>query len=655
MDSTETPVTAEEEQLVPKFTPVDYTVFSLMLVASVGIGLVSAIRSRGKASTQEYLLGGKTMSPAPVALSLLGGWISAISILGNPTEIYFYGTQLTTILIGCIPGCLFVAHVILPIFIGHNIVSINEYVHLRFRSRTLRNLSTLCLLLSNFIYMAMCLYAPTVALTTVTELSSWASSLIMGSICTFYITIGGVKAVVYTDVLQTLIMFGGVLLVVIICCVDMGGVANVWSIADRGGRIQFFNFSTSPFERHTFWSTMVLGFYIMIYAVGFNQTTYQRFASVRTLQISQSLLYVFLVGLYFLWVVFYFSGLVAFANYSDCDPLASGKIEKPDQIIPFLVTDKLSHLTGMAGIFVAGVYGGVLSSLSSCVNSFACIIWEDFLKDRPYFRHLCNSSATNVVKLLSLIAGILAVCLSLLVDKLGSIFHVSNSILSAVGGPLTGIFISGMCAPWVNTKGAIVGFIVSFVFNVWVVIGKFVRGGGAPTRLPLSTDGCPENLFLLLNTTATTIVSNVSVTDDVLTTTTAVDVLLADSTLTVTDLPISTVAQGSADNTIYEVSYCYSGVIGIIITFVVSSIVSLCTGAVNPKDTEGTVNPLCGRLYHCVWSFFNSHRTYSVETIKEEESFKMLPSTALSQPIISHYKEPKNSLSVTTYNLDTPS
>ncbi|KAK8746429.1 hypothetical protein OTU49_017014 [Cherax quadricarinatus] len=640
MDSTETPVTAEEEQLVPKFTPVDYTVFSLMLVASVGIGLVSAIRSRGKASTQEYLLGGKTMSPAPVALSLLGGWISALSILGNPTEIYFYGTQLSTVLIGCIPGCVVVAHIILPIFIGHNVVSINEYILLRFRSRWLRTLSTLSMLLNNFIYMGMCLYAPTLALTTVTGLSTWASSLIMGSICTFYITIGGVKAVVYTDVLQTLIMFGGVLLVVIICCVDMGGVANVWSIADRGGRIQFFN--TSPFDRHTFWSTVVHGFYVMVSGVGINQTTYQRFASVSTLRISQCLLYVFLVGLYFLWIVFYFSGLVAFANYSDCDPLASGKIEKSDQIIPFLVTDKLSHLTGMAGIFVAGVYGGVLSTLSSCGNSFACIIWEDFLKDRPYFRRMGDNSATNVVRVLSLIAGLLAVCLSLLVEKLGSIYQVSSSILSSIASPLSGIFIIGICAPWVNGKGAIVGFVVSFVFNVWVVIGKFVRGGGAPTRLPLSTEGCPENLFLLLNTT---IVSNVSVTDDVLTTT----------TLTATELPISTVTQGSADNTIYEVSYCYSGAIGIIITFVVSSIVSLCTGAVNPKDTEGTVNPLCGRLYHCVWSFFNSHRTYSVETIKEEESFKMLPSTASTQPIITYYKEPKNSLSVTTYNLDTPS
>ncbi|XP_042243328.1 sodium-dependent multivitamin transporter-like, partial [Homarus americanus] len=107
----------------------------------------------------------------------------------NPTEVYFSGTQLATVLLGCIPGCLVLGIVILPIFYNLNLVSINEYIELRYRSRLLRLLATLCLLLNNFLYMGMCLYAPTVALTTVTGLTTWQSTLIMGFICTFYITI----------------------------------------------------------------------------------------------------------------------------------------------------------------------------------------------------------------------------------------------------------------------------------------------------------------------------------------------------------------------------------------------------------------------------------------------------------------------------------
>ncbi|XP_042215414.1 sodium-coupled monocarboxylate transporter 2-like [Homarus americanus] len=162
--------------------------------------------------------------------------------------------------------------------------------------------------------------------------------------------------------MQTLLMFLGVLVVVIICCVDLGGLGNVWRIANEGNRIEFFNLDSSPFVRHTFWSTFVLGFYMMVGDIGLNQAVYQRFASVSSLRIAKRLS-IFLVGIYCLWTVFFLSGLVAFATYSTCDPLTSGKITKPDQILPFLVTDKLSHLTGLAGVFVSAVYGGVLRSL----------------------------------------------------------------------------------------------------------------------------------------------------------------------------------------------------------------------------------------------------------------------------------------------------
>ncbi|XP_069162733.1 sodium-coupled monocarboxylate transporter 1-like isoform X2 [Procambarus clarkii] len=614
MEGTEVPTMAGPEAPEVKFTSVDYTLFILMLVASMGIGVVSAFRSRGKASTQEYLLGGRNMSPVPVAFSLLGGSISAISILGNPTEIYFFGTQLSTSLLGCIPGCIFVHQVVVPTFYHLKLVSINEYLQVRFGSRLLRTLATLCLLLVNFIYMGMCLYAPTLALSTVTGIATWASTLIMGVICTFYITIGGVKAVVYTDVLQTLLMFGGVLVVGIICCVDLGGVGNVWTIAEQGGRISFFDLNTSPYERHTLLSTVMFGFYIMLSGVGFSQTVYQRLASVRTMETAKRLVVFFLVGLYLLWIVFYFSGLVAFATYSDCDPLTSGKIEKPDQIVPFLVTDKLSHLTGLSGIFVAAVYGGVLSTLSSCGNSFACVIWEDFLKDRPYFRRLSDAKATNVVKFLSAASGVLAICMGLMVEKLGSIFHVANSILSAISGPLHGVFLSGICAPWMNAKGAIVGFVASFTFSVWVVIGKFVRGGGSPPRLPLSIEGCQEGLQHLANTTVTTFLANTTLTDALMANSSVSDALLDDTHS----------IEGSSTKTIYEISYCYSGVIGMALTIAVGTLVSLITGPTCPKEVDGVVNPACGRAYQRLWDFLKSRRAKEQRIVIQEEELKML-------------------------------
>ncbi|XP_069942038.1 sodium-dependent multivitamin transporter-like [Cherax quadricarinatus] len=270
-----------------KFSVVDYTMFSLMLVVSVGIGVYCAIKSRHNTTTQEYLLGSRKMSPWPVALSLLGGAISAISILGNGTEVYLYGTQLCVMLLGFIPGCALVYHVIIPVFYNLRIVSVSEYLEKRFKSSALRKLLTVCQLLMKFFYMGICLYTPSLALSTVTNLTTTASVVIMGAVCTLYITIGGAKAVVYTDVMQTLLMFGGVLLVVIISCIDLGGVGNIWAEAEKGSRIEFFNLDTSPFVRHTFWSTLVLGFNLMLNFMAFNQSSYQRLASVSTLKVAQ--------------------------------------------------------------------------------------------------------------------------------------------------------------------------------------------------------------------------------------------------------------------------------------------------------------------------------------------------------------------------------
>ncbi|XP_063863929.1 sodium-coupled monocarboxylate transporter 1-like [Scylla paramamosain] len=582
-------VMGEAEAAAVHFTLLDYMLFVLMLVVSLGIGIVSAFKNRHNVSTQEYLVGNRKMSPVAVGLSLLGGWVSAVSILGNATEVYFYGTQLVTSLLGCIPASILVVTVILPLLYELRIISINEYIELRYNSATLRKLMTLCVLFTNYFFMGVCLYTPSLALTTVTSLPSWTATLIMGSVCTIYITIGGVKAVVYTDVMQTLLMFGGVLAVVVTCCQDLGGLGNVWTIAQRGGRISFFDMNTSIFERHTFLSTFVLGFYVFLNNVGFNPIMFQRFAAVSTVQSAVRLSVFFLFGMAALWIVFFLSGLVAYASYADCDPLTAGLIQKPDQIIPFLVTDRLSRFSGLVGIFVAAVYSGVLSTVSSCANSVACVFWEDFLKPRPYFSKFSDAKATNVVKLISAVSGVVAIMLGLLVEEMGNIFVVAYSVCGAVVGPMTGVYLTGIFAPWVTVKGATMGFFVSLVFNLWVVIGKLARGGGSPSMLPLSTAGC---LAPLMNTTL----------PDVLPTTSYITTLL---NTTATAVASETLDEG----TVYDISYCYLGIAGVVITMVVSTLTSLLAGPTKPDSLrKGVVSPTCLKVYTWVWSRLHGHQ-----------------------------------------------
>ncbi|KAK3875130.1 hypothetical protein Pcinc_019983 [Petrolisthes cinctipes] len=593
-----TDVMAEEDRMEPRFATEDWTVFGLMLVASAGIGVYSCMRGSGR-STQEYLLGGRMMAPVPVAFSLVGGVISAISIIGTSTEVYYYGTQLSIIILGSIPGMAFICKVTLPIFYQLGIVSLNEYLQVRYGSQALRQLGTCLQLCYSTLYMGICMYAPSLALSAVTNLSTNTSMLLLASVTTFYITIGGVRAVVYTDVLQTVMMFTGVVVVTAMCCVNLGGLGNLWTIADHGQRLQFFNMNPSPYIRHTFWSCFVLGFFLMIDYVGICQHTFQRFISVSKLSTSEGLGWFFLGGISVMWLLNFFAGLAAYAMYSQCDPFTLGKINKPDQIFPYLVTDKFSFLPGLTGVFVSSLYGGVLSSLSSSGSSAACLVWEDFLKHRPYFSRLTDRQATNVIKLLTVLTGLVALGSGMLIGGLGTIFLVAHTVLSVITGPRSGLFLSGILLPWVNAKGALVGFLVSILCSCWLVMGKFLWGA-APTMLPLSVYGC-INTTSIINTTVTVFTS----------TTISSHTIFNATTTTPRDESATT------STSVYDVSYCYVGMGGLLLMMLVASIVSLATGPTPPKDlVEGVVNPLCRRLYQRAWCYF--HKPASSPREKEQ-------------------------------------
>ncbi|KAK4295672.1 hypothetical protein Pmani_031784 [Petrolisthes manimaculis] len=554
---------------------------------------------------------------------------------GTSTEVYYYGTQLSIIILGSIPGMALICKVTLPIFYQLGIVSLNEYLQLRYGSQALRQLGTCLQLCYSTLYMGICMYAPSLALSAVTNLSTNTSMLLLASVTTFYITIGGVRAVVYTDVVQTVMMFTGVVVVTVMCCVDLGGLANLLAIADHGQRLQFFNMDPSPYVRHTFWSCFVLGFFLMIDYVGICQHTFQRFISVSKLRTSEGLGWFFLGGISVMWLLNFFAGLASYAIYSQCDPFTLGKINKPDQIFPYLVTDKFSFLPGLTGVFVSALYGGVLrlsvtnSSLSSSGSSAACLVWEDFLKHRPYFSRLTDRQATNVIKLLTVLTGLVALGSGVLMGGLGTIFLVAHTVLSVITGPRSGLFLSGILLPWVNAKGALVGFLVSILCSSWMVVGKFLWSA-APTMLPLSVYGC-INTTSIINTTVTvftsTTISNHTIFNATTTTPSSTTDYndtnqITDSLFEYVDTTSSYLDESATTTTtsLYDVSYCYVGVGGLVLMMLVASIVSLVTGPTPPKDLEeGVVNPLCRRLYQRAWCYFHKSASCPWEEEEEEE------------------------------------
>ncbi|XP_049944693.1 putative sodium-dependent multivitamin transporter isoform X2 [Schistocerca serialis cubense] len=161
------------------------------------------------------------------------------------------------------------------------------------------------------------------------------------------------------------------------------------------------------------------------------------------------------------------------------------------QLMPLYVVDTMS---GMPGLFIAGIFSGSLSTVSSAVNSLAAVTLEDYFKPL-YVRYRCHPLAESrsplVGKLLALVFGLLFLGLAFMAQFLGGVLQASLTIFGAVGGPVLGFFSLGMFLPHANEPGAITGLATGLAFSMWVGFG--VSRPDA-VRLPTRTDGCDFNV-----------------------------------------------------------------------------------------------------------------------------------------------------------------
>lgn len=146
-----------------------------------------------------------------------------------------------------------------------------------------------------------------------------------------------------------------------------------------------------------------------------------------------------------------FIGLIMYAKYSTCDPISSGLVEKPDQIVPYYVMDVASSIPGLSGLFVAGIFCAALSTMSSGLNTLAGTIYEDFLASRMP-KDISEKRISDIMKIISVVLGLVSMAFVFMVQYLGTLFQLTLKVMSLAGGPILAMFSLGMLVPFVNTK-----------------------------------------------------------------------------------------------------------------------------------------------------------------------------------------------------------
>nr|XP_058936016.1 sodium-dependent multivitamin transporter isoform X2 [Kogia breviceps] len=501
------PPASDTNMLTSTFSLVDYVVFVLLLVLSLAIGLYHAYRGWGRHTIGQLLLADRKMGCFPVALSLLATFQSAVAILGVPSEIYRFGTQYWFLGCSYFLGLLIPAHVFIPVFYRLHLTSAYEYLELRF-NKAVRVCGTVTFIFQMVIYMGVVLYAPSLALNAVTGFDLWLSVLTLGIVCTVYTALGGLKAVIWTDVFQTLVMFLGQLVVIIVGSAKVGGLGHVWDVASQHELISGIDSCYAVFPCQQ----VVLCMGCLI-------------------------------------------GLVMFAYYQEYPMSTQQTQAAPDQFVLYFVMDLLRGLPGLPGLFVACLFSGSLSTISSAFNSLATVTMEDLI--RPWFPHFSEVRATMLSRIIAFGYGLLCLGMAYISSQMGPVLQAAISIFGMVGGPLLGLFCLGMFFPCANPPGAIMGLLAGLTMAFWIGVGSTVASMGSG-RVPTPPDG--PGLSLPSNLTAVTVA---------------------------TLMPSTTVSRPTGLQRLYSLSYLWYSAHNSTTVIVVGLAVSLLSGGMRGR----TLNP----------------------------------------------------------------
>ncbi|KAI5749541.1 hypothetical protein M8J76_008110 [Diaphorina citri] len=468
----------------------DYIVFGGMLIVSCSIGIyygcscfqrksIQKRKEEGKSEAGELLVANGTLGTIPVALSMLASFLSSITFIGQPAEVYKFGPQLWMFGVSCF-----------------------FYFGERF-SRNLQLLASTMFTVQMVLYLALVLYAPAMALHQVTGLNTMMVVSVMFLVCIFYTTIGGMKAVVWTDSFQVVVLYFAMFAILCKGTLDIGGFSVVWQRNAAYNRTTLLSWNPDPTERYSIWSALFGSAFLHIVFYGGNQLQIQRYLTVDSAAKARQMLWINTVGWTAVLLLTVYAGMLIFAQYAPCDPMVAGRVKSSDELFPLYVMDIFHNVPGFPGLFLAGVFSAGLSTVSAGINSLAAITFAE-LEDAIIKRKISESRKGYIVQGLSLFYGVVSYMVVYLVPYMGNLAPITISLSGVFAGSLFALFVLGMFVPWSEKWGAAAGLIGSVSVLTWVIIGVLhaeSAGQQVSTLLPIPVAQCDNAVFSRRNVT----------------------------------------------------------------------------------------------------------------------------------------------------------
>jgi len=435
------------------------------------LGVVVALGcwfASGQHSNEDYFVGDRKMHWFPIGLSLFAGTFSSLSFVGLPREGAYEDYHLLLGIL-CIPLVVapLIAWLFIPLYHRLKLTSVYEYLELRF-DRKIRLFASILFMLYTIGWMGNMLVAVGTILQVVLKLSD-ANSMItivaIGLFATFYTTLGGVKAVVWTDALQAFALGGGMLVLLFLAMARIeGGLDTVLRVGAQHERFAMFRMEFG-FDKGNFFGACAFGLFVYLAGHSVHFTAVQRYVSMPSVQAARRSLIVSGVMIGLVCTLFFFVGSTLFAFYQQTgNPIYQELADdgKGDQLLPHFVMTEAPFF-GLPGLLLAGLFAAAMSSIDSGVNSLTASIVCDWRRQK--------AATLGFSRGLTIAFGIATILTALILQQIGGpVFRNLMVISGSFLGLLLGVFLLGILSPRSNRFGAWIG--LTFGIVVFIVALK---------------------------------------------------------------------------------------------------------------------------------------------------------------------------------------
>lgn len=444
------------------FGMLDYLIFGVYLLMLAWIGFYF---SKHGNSTNDFFLGGQRIPFWAAGISIMATQISSVGFMAIPAKVYATNW---TYFAGVVTWFVVVPVVIaafIPFFRQLKVTSAYEYLEKRFNAATRLFVAGLFCLFQIVGRTGIILYLPALALSAVTGIDTLHSILIMGVLSSIYTVMGGMEAVIWTDVIQAFVLFGGALFCIayVIMDSDVGMQAFVGlSVADNK-----FSMGNLGFDLTTLgvWVVIIGNIFNRLSALTSDQSIVQRYMTTRSKKDANKALWAN-VWASIPWAILVYALGTALYVFYKSHPEKLDPVMATDNILPFFIMQNLP--SGVSGLVVAGIFAAAMSSLDSSLHSVSTVVMTDFYRKRSL--KLSDRERLKHARWITAFFGLLATAMAvlLLFFNVQSIFDLIVKFAGLFGGAMAGLFVLGIFSKKASGVGAMAGAMLSGLILFWV-------------------------------------------------------------------------------------------------------------------------------------------------------------------------------------------